>query len=71
MEARQTKSNLLINIINVNCQSVNAKREKADLAIELKNPDIITGTESWLSDDIITDGEIFPPNYHIFRHNRP
>ena len=33
------------------------------------NPDIILGTESWLSDDI-SDAEVFPKNYVTYRKDR-
>ena len=32
-------------------------------------PDIVIGTESWLSPDIF-NGEIFPPGYTVFRADR-
>ena len=38
-------------------------------AIEYINPDSIIGTESWL-DSSITNAEVFPPNYNIYRKDR-
>lgn len=58
-----------LKIIHMNCQSVKNKAIDFQTAIELHNPDIFIGTESWLTEDI-TSNEIFPPNYQVFRHDR-
>ena len=66
---KQTTSPL--RILNVNCRSVvNNKGEFYHMLNEL-NPDIVVGTESWLTPDI-QNSEIFPTelNYSVHRRDR-
>ncbi|XP_033116468.1 uncharacterized protein LOC117116516 [Anneissia japonica] len=65
---KKTKLNS-IKILNVNCQSVRAKINQFHVLLETEKPDIVTGTESWLNSSIAS-GEIFPPNYQVFRRDR-
>ena len=60
-----------IKILNINCQSVVNKKDHLQTVIDSENPDIIVGTESWLSPSIY-DGEIFPPSlgYSVYRRDR-
>ena len=60
-----------IKILNINCQSVVNKKDQLHSVIDIENPDIVIGTESWLSPSIY-DGEIFPPNlnYTVYRRDR-
>ena len=37
--------------------------------INKHDPDIILGSETWLTADI-SSSEIFPPNYNVFRKDR-
>ncbi len=50
----------------MSCQLPSVKRKAADVAtlIEIYNPDIVCGTETWLH------GEIFPDSYMVFRRDR-
>ena len=59
-----------LKIIIVNCQSVQAKKCSFLLLIDQYIPDIIVGTESWLT-PAINSSEIFPSNYNIYRRDRP
>lgn len=53
----------------VNCQSVRNKAAEIEAIIDMHEPDIIIGNESWLHSGI-TSNEIFPDNYNIFRKDR-
>ena len=59
-----------LKIINTNCQSISAKRDRFLAELDLSKPDIVVRTESWLDPDIAS-GEVFPPNYQVFRRDRP
>lgn len=58
-------------IININFWSILNKRANLIHLIHSINPDIIVGTETWLTADI-TDNEIIPPelNYTIYHNDR-
>jgi hypothetical protein len=58
-----------LKIINVNCQSLNAKRSSFLCLVNEEDPDVIVGTESWLNSNI-TSGELFPPNFNVLRKDR-
>ena len=58
-----------LKVININCQSVKKKLPQFLAMLDAENPDIVVGTESFLKDDI-TNGEIFPNTYQIFRKDR-
>ena len=58
-----------LKILNVNFQSVVNKVPDLQCLIDTETPDIIVGTESWLSIDI-RDSEIFPPGYTPYRADR-
>ena len=57
--------------INVNCQSVKNKIPELHTLLDTEKPDILIGTESWLTPDI-QNSEIIPPDlgYSIFREDR-
>ena len=60
-----------ISILNVNCQSLPAKRETFLHLINNAKPDIIIGTESWLSHEH-SNNECFPTEtYQVERRDRP
>ena len=59
----------LLKILNVNFQSTRAKASSFLLLLETEDPDTVVGTESWLHDGIAS-GEIFPPQYQVFRRDR-
>ncbi len=53
----------------VNCQSIRNKVADIAAIAEEYNPDIILGNESWLHSGI-TNNEVFPDNYNIYRKDR-
>ena len=61
------KSNL--RILNINCQSIQSKRSELHTMLQYIKPDIVFGTESWLSKSIASS-EIFPSEYNVFRQDR-
>ena len=58
-----------LKILNVNFQSVVNKVADIYCLVETESPDVIIGTESWLSPDI-KDSEIFPQGYTPYRADR-
>ena len=48
---------------------VQSKQASFEQAIDQYNPDVIMGTESWLTPDI-KNGEIFPSHFTVFRKDR-
>ena len=55
--------------ITVNFQSILAKQADLLLFVNKHQPDIIFGTEIWLSPEV-KSSEIFSPSYNIIRHER-
>ena len=55
----------------LNCQSIVNKKHEFHILIDTHNPDIVIGTESWLTKEHLTS-EIFPSSlgYTIFRRDR-
>ena len=53
----------------LNCRSIKSKRAELEHVIEKYNPDLLLGTDSWLTPNI-NNGEIFPSGYTIFRKDR-
>ena len=55
----------------LNCRSIRSeeKSREFNMFVREHNPDIILGTESWLSHDI-SDAEVFPKNYVTYRKDR-
>ena len=62
-------SNLNLSIAVVNCQSILVNRASFTGFIENHHPNIVIGTESWLSPAVL-NSEIFPPKYEVFRKER-
>ena len=58
-----------LKVLNINFQSVVNKVQEFHCLLDTENPDIVVGTESWLSPDIASS-EIFPEGYHSFRADR-
>ena len=56
-------------ILNINCQSVLKNREAFASILDSIGCNIVTGTESWLTNNV-KDNEIFPPAYTIYRRDR-
>ena len=64
---KQRQGNL--NVLNINFHSVVNKVPEFLCLVAVEKPDIIIGTESWLSPDI-NNSEVFPPGYVAFRADR-
>ena len=54
----------------INCQSLKSKKATFGCFVDAHKPDIIFGTESWLSPSI-SSSKIFPHGYNIYRQDRP
>jgi hypothetical protein len=52
----------MFRILVVNCQSIKNKKQELENLVETSKPDIMIGTESWLSNDIQST-ELFPSYY--------
>lgn len=65
----KTRHNKPTRILNINCQSILKNREAFEAILDSTRCDIITGTESWLT-NIIKDNEIFPQGFNIYRRDR-
>ena len=72
-----TRSNL--RVLNVNCCKISNKVAEFHAALQYIKPDIVMGTESWLTGikpgknpttDSIANSEIFPKDYEVFRNDR-
>ena len=58
-----------LSIATVNCRSIISSKASFAVFIENYHPDIVIGTESWLSPSILSS-EIFPPGYQVLRKDR-
>ena len=58
-----------LRIVAINFQSACAKKEEFWCLIDAAKPDVIIGSETWHMPDI-SDSEIFPPGYHVYRRDR-
>jgi len=58
-----------LRILNINCQSIKKKQDRIENILECTKPDIVIATETWL-DPSITDNQIFPSNYRLWRKDR-
>lgn len=58
-----------LRILNVNCQSIKNKQHQIQNLVDSTKPDVIIATKTWL-DPTITNSQIFPPNYNIYRKDR-
>ena len=56
-------------LLQVNCRSICNKILESWNLIDIHNPDVIIGTESWLSEEI-NNAEVFRDDYITFRRNR-
>ncbi len=59
-----------ISVMTINFQSVKNKAAELAICLNTYKPDILIGTESWLSEDV-SNSEIFPPEYCAIRKDRP
>ena len=62
------KNNFKVAVMNFN--SIRNKTVEFQTFLEDTDPDIVIGTESWLTPDI-GDAEVFPTEYSVFRKDRP
>jgi len=58
-----------LRILSVNCRSIRNKSSEFIASIDYVKPDIVCGTESWLSDSI-KSSEVFPQDYVAYRKDR-
>ena len=58
-----------LKILNLNFQSVVNKVQELHCLLDIENPDVVVGTESWLHPDI-ANSKIFPRGYSVFRADR-
>ena len=58
-----------IRFMQVNFQSIKKKTAEVEALVELYDPDVIQGTETWLNEQISTS-EIFPDGYTVYRMDR-
>ena len=67
---RPDQPKVQLRIINVNCQSVLAKRHQLAHLLDSTSPDVVIGTESWLNSEI-SNNSVFPTDrYTVFRRDR-
>jgi len=58
-----------LRILVVNYHSIKNKKQELENLVETSKPDIMIGTESWLSNDIQST-EIFPSGFTSYRKDR-
>ena len=58
-----------LKVMVINFQSIRNKTSELKVLIDQHNPDIIQGTETWLSQEI-NSSEIFPDTYDVYRRDR-
>ncbi|KAK3105360.1 hypothetical protein FSP39_023412, partial [Pinctada imbricata] len=59
-----------LRVININFQSIKNKVADLEILIESTRPDVIIGTETWLSSDMASS-EFVPSEYQVYRRDRP
>ena len=63
------QNDIPLKVAVVNCRSIAKKKPELLNLLEATQADVIIGTESWLTDSI-SDSEICPPGYTMFRKDR-
>ena len=58
-----------VKVALVNCRSIVNKIPELEVFTTVEEPDIIIGTESWLTPEI-SSSEVFPDRYNVFRKDR-
>ena len=68
----QTRKDLPLRIVLLNCQSVKANGKPVQLKniVSSLNADVIIGNESWLN-STIKSGDVFPDGFNSYRRDRP
>ena len=59
-----------LRFLNINCYHLTAKVAELDNLIQTTRPDIVFGTESWLTPSI-SNTEVFPNGFTVYRRDRP
>jgi hypothetical protein len=62
-------SNVPLKMLTINFQSIKSNQGLVKNLIESTKPAIVIGTETWI-DPTVTDNQIFPPNYKLYRKDR-
>jgi hypothetical protein len=62
-------SNVPLKMLTINFQSIKSNQGLVKNHIESTKPAIVIGTETWI-DPTVTDNQIFPPNYKLYRKDR-
>ncbi|XP_076452206.1 uncharacterized protein LOC143287853 [Babylonia areolata] len=68
--SKQDKHSRPLRFLNVNCYSIVGKVAEFSNLVQATRPDIIVGTESWLTQSH-KNAEIFPRGFAIYRRDRP
>jgi len=69
LSSNKSSTSHKIKLLSLNCQSLKNKSTEFRTLIETHHPEIITGTESWLNENI-PSSNYFPTNYETFRRDR-
>ncbi len=59
----------ILRLLQVNCRSIRSKIVEFETLIDTHRPDVIIGTESWLTEEI-NNAEIFSPSFITYRRDR-
>lgn len=58
-----------VKILLVNLQSIVNKVEETSVLIDMYEPDVVIGVESWLREGV-GSSEVFPKGYEVYRRDR-
>ena len=61
--------NVPLKMLTINFQSIKSKQGLVKNLIKSTKPDIVIGTETWIN-TTVTDNQIFPQNYKLYRKDR-
>ena len=67
--SRTVPKNTQIRVVNVNFRSIRCKKAELLVFLEMTDPDVVIGTETWLTRDDCSR-EFFPENYSVYRADR-
>ena len=54
----------------INFQSIKGKTAGLHNSLDMDNPDIVIGTETWINTSILSN-KLFPDSYTVYRKDRP
>ena len=66
---KDKKASSHLKVLIMNCQSIIGKRAIFDNLIDCYKPEIVVGTEPWLKPSI-SNSEVFPTSFQVFRRDR-